>query len=106
MDFSLLPKEELSDELIPVLCCCTPSNQIGMAPKNLPLPTRTFVDADGNEGLAFPSNTICGRKCCPTWSQVPGFVATPEEKQMGKKKTWKKEGKKGSGKKKKGPKRK
>lgn len=69
---------------IPVLCCCNPQNQIGVAPQGLAFEVREFVDLKtGETGIAYPSGDH-DKKI--NWSKISGFEPTAKK---GGTKTWK-----------------
>ena len=81
-------KRQLGIGTLPVLCCCDPSNELGVASAKSRLMTKVWIDEQGRRGLAFSSHE----------GPVPGLM--PGKKKGGKKrwdtkKTWEKRKPKG-----------
>lgn len=78
MTQDMIPEEEK----IPVLCCCSPENQLGELPaSSSALPRRVAIDEQGNESMAFDS----GHQSLEELQQIPEFVSATQPS----KKTWK-----------------
>ena len=76
----------MQDKKMPVLCCCDPSNEVGIANAGLPgLKTREYDDENGG-GTAYPSGAHGGDNQGIDWKDVPGFEMA--HRKGGQKKTW------------------
>lgn len=74
-------------KLVPVLCCCSPENELGLLPEECKeFELRETIDEDGNEGVAFNSN----HATLEDLEKVPGFVPSKHKDSKKTWKTWKK----------------